>query len=58
MVRTAYLYVVHFLSDPEALAQDRVRFTVDLGTAPVDAFEELLDAVDALAAGAVRIGRP
>jgi hypothetical protein len=36
--------VVHFLSDPE-VAADHVRFTLDFGTAPVGAFDELLDAV-------------
>jgi len=46
--------VVHFLSDPE-IEDDAIRFAIDLGSAPVEAFEELLDAVDALGAPRVRI---
>jgi hypothetical protein len=46
--------VLHFLSDPEVEGED-VRFSVDLGSAPVEAFEELLDAADALGAPRVRI---
>ena len=46
--------VVHFLSDPET-KDDGVHFMIDLGSAPVEAFEELLDAVDALGAPRVKI---
>ncbi len=49
------LGLVHFLSDPETV-EDAVRFTADLGTAPVEAFEGLLDAVAALGAADVVIG--
>jgi hypothetical protein len=42
----ALLGLVHFLSDPEESAE-AVSFTVDLGSAPVEAFEELLDAIAA-----------
>jgi hypothetical protein len=38
------LGAVHYLSDP-APAEDVVEFLVDLGSAPVAAFEELLDAL-------------
>ena len=46
---------VHFLSDPE-VTNDAVTFVVDLGTAPVEAFEDLLDAVVALGATLCEIG--
>ncbi len=46
--------VVHFLSDPE-IQDDSIHFAIDLGSAPVEAFEELLDAVDALGAPRVKI---
>ncbi|MBV8880203.1 MAG: hypothetical protein JO332_09585 [Planctomycetaceae bacterium] len=46
--------VLHFLSDPET-HDDEIRFMIDLGSAPVEAFEELLDAADALGAPRVRI---
>ena len=49
------LGVVHFLSDPE-LTSGRVRFTADLGSAPVEAFEALLDVVAALGVENVVIG--
>ena len=49
------LGVVHFLSDPEPGASG-YSLTLDLGTAPVQAFEELLDAVEASGATAVAIG--
>jgi hypothetical protein len=49
------LGVVHFLSDPE-VADGRVRFTTDLGTAPVETFEGLLDAVAELGVGSVTVG--
>jgi hypothetical protein len=35
---------VHFASDPE-LSDGAVTFAADLGTAPVEAFEDLLDAL-------------
>ena len=47
---------IHFLSDPE----ERVgyfQFSIDLGTAPVEAFEELLDAVNELGVIQVQIGQ-
>ena len=46
---------MHFLSDPE-ISDGAVTFSVDLGTAPVEAFEELLDAVEALGATLCEIG--
>lgn len=49
------LGVVHFLSDPEPDG-NVVRFQADLGSAPVEAFEELLDAVAALGVSEVLIG--
>jgi hypothetical protein len=50
------LGVVHFLSDPEAETDGTVRFQADLGTAPVGAFEGLLDAVAALGVAEVVVG--
>jgi hypothetical protein len=48
--------VVHFVSAPERDgAADR--FEVDFGTAPVEAFEELLDAFQELGASKVEIGQ-
>jgi hypothetical protein len=47
--------VIHFLSDPETVGGE-VRFTADLGSAPVEAFEGLLDALAALGAAEVVIG--
>lgn len=41
------LGTVHFLSDPE-VSEKTVLFETDLGSAPVEAFEELLDALAAL----------
>lgn len=49
------LGVVHSLSDPEAV-DGEVRFTIDLGSAPVEAFEGLLDAVAALGVAEVALG--
>lgn len=49
------LGVVHFLSDPEPASSGH-SFTLDLGTAPAQAFEELLDAIEASGATAVVIG--
>ena len=46
---------MHFLSDPE-ISDGAVTFSVDLGTAPMEAFEELLDAVEALGATLCEIG--
>ncbi|MHB0971228.1 MAG: hypothetical protein ACYC7A_06145 [Thermoanaerobaculia bacterium] len=48
----AFLGAVHFLSDPE-IAEGTVTFAVDLGSAPVEALEGLLDA--AISAGATRV---
>jgi hypothetical protein len=48
--------VVHFLSDPQT-EDGGVCFQADLGSAPVEAFEGLLDAVAALGAPEVVIGR-
>jgi hypothetical protein len=50
------LGVVHFLSDPE-LSRKGVKFEVDLGSAPVEAFEELLDAVVAMGVKQCQIGQ-
>lgn len=49
------LGVVHFLSDPEPDSVGH-SLTLDLGTAPVQAFEELLDAIGACGATAVVVG--
>jgi hypothetical protein len=49
------LDVVHFLSDPQ-LSAKVVTFEADLGSAPVEAFEELLDAVAALGNKRCEIG--
>jgi hypothetical protein len=48
---------VHYLSDPEE-ADGECRLALDLGSAPVQAFEELLDACAAAGAKTVRIGEP
>ena len=53
---TTLLGVVHFLSDPHVEGEWTELF-VDLGSAPVKAFEDLLDAVEAVGADEVRIGR-
>jgi hypothetical protein len=50
------LGAVHFLSDPE-VSKKMVTFAIDLGTAPVEAFEELLDAVAMLGVGKCQIGQ-
>jgi len=47
--------VVHFLSDPLP-AEGGVRFSIDLGSAPVAAFEELLDAAARLGPARLKIG--
>ncbi len=47
---------VHFLSDPE-YGHDYSQLTIDLGTAPVESFEELLDAIGQLGATCVHIGQ-
>ena len=46
---------VHFLSDPE-VSDGAVTFAVDLGTAPVEAFEDLLDALETMGARRCEIG--
>ena len=48
---------VHFLSDPE-VSDGAVTFAVDLGTAPVEAFEDLLDALEMMGAKHCEIGHP
>ncbi len=47
---------VHFLSDPE-YRQEFSQFSIDLGTAPVESFEELLDAIGQMEAASVHIGQ-
>lgn len=47
---------VHFLSDPEH-RRDYSQVSIDLGTAPVDSFEELLDAIGQMGATGVQIGQ-
>jgi hypothetical protein len=47
---------VHFLSDPE-YGHDYSQISVDLGTSPVEAFEELLDAIGQMGAARVQIGQ-
>lgn len=47
---------VHFLSDPE-LGCDYSQVSIDLGTSPVESFEELLDAIGQMGATGVQIGR-
>jgi hypothetical protein len=49
------LGVIHFLSDPET-ANGVTRFTADLGSAPIQAFEELLDAIVHMGVTKVVIG--
>jgi hypothetical protein len=46
---------VHYLSDPE-VSHSVVTFAVDLGTAPVEAFEDLLDALEMMGATHCEIG--
>ena len=50
------LGLVHFLSDPKNV-EDSVEFKIDLGSAPVEAFEGLLDALVALGATHARFGQ-
>jgi hypothetical protein len=50
------LGAVHFLSDP-AVSGKLVTFETDLGSAPVEAFEELLDAVSTLGLKRCEIGQ-
>jgi|JI10StandDraft_1071094.scaffolds.fasta_scaffold00876_18 hypothetical protein len=47
---------IHFLSDPEE-RDGYFQLSIDLGTAPVDAFEELLDAVKELGVVQVHMGQ-
>lgn len=47
---------VHFLSDPEC-GNDYSQMSIDLGTAPVESFEELLDAIGQMGATRVQIGQ-
>jgi len=48
--------VVHFMSDPE-LQGDRYDISLDLGSAPVETFESLLDALVLVGAKSVEIGK-
>ena len=47
---------VHWLSDPE-YEDDYSQLSIDLGTAPVESFEELLDAIGQMGATRVQIGQ-
>jgi hypothetical protein len=47
---------VHFLSDPE-VSDGAVTFAVDLGTAPVEAFEDLRDALEMMGAKHCDVGQ-
>ena len=47
---------VHWLSDPE-YGEDYSQLSIDLGTAPVESFEELLDAIGQMGATRVQIGQ-
>ena len=47
---------VHWLSDPE-YGDDYSQLSIDLGTAPVESFEELLDAIGQMGATRVQIGQ-
>lgn len=51
-----FLGAVHFLSDPEPLEPGAYQFSADLGTAPVSAFEDLLDCFVALGCSEAEIG--
>lgn len=46
---------VHFLSDPK-VSDGAVTFAVDRGTAPVESFEDLLDALEMMGAKHCEIG--
>jgi hypothetical protein len=48
--------VVHYLSDPEMIGAHNYRVQIDFGSAPVEAFEELLDALIAMGATSIGIG--
>lgn len=50
------LGAVHFMSDPDE-RDEYCQVTLDLGTAPVEAFEELLDAICNMGAGRLHIGQ-
>jgi hypothetical protein len=52
----SFLGAVHFLSDPSENGASTT-VTVDFGSAPVEALEEFLDAVRALAASEVALGQ-
>jgi hypothetical protein len=47
--------VVHFMSDPE-VSDSTIRFTVDFGSAPVDAFFELMEKLVKIGALRIEIG--
>jgi hypothetical protein len=49
--------VVHFMSDPD-VADGVTRLLVDFGSAPVEAFEQLLDAAVVSGQASVQIGQP
>jgi hypothetical protein len=53
----APLGVVHFMSDPSVVSEG-ASMTIDLGSAPVESFEDLLDAVDEAGVREVVIDRP
>ena len=48
--------VVHYMSDP-SLSEANADFVIDLGSAPVDAFEELLDAIAQAGAQSAELGQ-
>jgi hypothetical protein len=48
--------VIHFLSDPKAEGAATI-FQIDFGSAPVEAFEELLDALRCSGATKIQIGK-
>lgn len=48
--------VVHYLSDPEMIGAHNYRVQIDFGSAPVEAFDELLDAIRAMGANSIGIG--
>ena len=47
---------VHFFGDPQ-IDGAAIQLTIDMGPSPVEAFEELLDALGSLGATAVRMGQ-
>ena len=47
---------VHYFADPQINGAN-IELTIDLGTSPIEAFEELLDALSAFGAQEVRLGQ-